>query len=689
MENIVVGIDLGTTFSAVAYVDENGNPKVIPNADGKTTTPSVVMIENGQIVVGELALNQWVTKQDCVVRWIKRQIGNNDYRFQGFSPVQISAEILKTLRGDAQVSLGVPVEEAVITCPAYFSALEVENTKRAGELAGLTVKEIVKEPTAAAVHYGVDHMHDGETILVCDLGGGTYDATVLSYEKGIFIPRASMGDRQLGGHDWTMDFVELVAEHFVQAGEEDPRNDLVAGEMLYESCEQAKRDFARVTEVSIPCQIRGRIEQLKVSREEFEAKAEARILALVSWSEQAIEKASLTWRKIDKILLVGGSSRLRRVSLALEQVAGKKPTLVREPDLSVALGAAIIARGKVRSRRLLGGLVDAPKGGLVEVITKRILERHLGTRIFVSDGDRPAIANALLIPRGTELPASRTAGDFQIAVNGQKVFDVPIVEFEHESDIDIEIFHNFRFHCQQDAKKGDRIVVTFQHDANGVPSVTAMDERSRQLLRVERLPYEEPNLEEVMRIRVKPRWVVFAVDTSGSMQGIKMESAKRAVVENAKSLLAVPQSGCKVGVVRFDSDVEVICRPTADLREIEDTVSGMHTGGTTHMDEGIQQAVELVMGAPAGTDRDVVMVTDGQPDDDRRRGTLDAAAWAKDRGVTLSTVGIGSQEIDFRFLSELTPFSLVIDQVGQGQLSDSMMTLLTKAVAARGLLESS
>ncbi|MCI0582004.1 MAG: Hsp70 family protein, partial [Chloroflexi bacterium] len=233
MEPIIVGIDLGTTYSAIAYVNEQGVATVIPNADGQSTTPSVVLVEGGRVVVGSVALNQWVTNEEHVVRWIKRAMGDPAYRFQGLSAAEVSAEVLKALKADAEAQLGVPLDEAVITCPAYFAAVEIENTKRAGELAGFRVREVVKEPTAAAVYYGVDNMRDGETVLVCDLGGGTFDATVLTYARGVFMPRASAGDRKLGGHDWTMELVNLVAERLVEKKGDDPRNDLVAAQLLY------------------------------------------------------------------------------------------------------------------------------------------------------------------------------------------------------------------------------------------------------------------------------------------------------------------------------------------------------------------------------------------------------------------------------------------------------------------------
>ncbi len=682
MSKIVVGIDLGTTYSAIAYVDDGGRPRVIPNADGKTTTPSAVLIQNGRIAVGDVALNQWVTNEEYVVRWIKRAMGDADYRFQGMSPVEISAEILRALKADAELYLGEQIEEAVITCPAYFAAIEIENTKLAGEMAGFRVREIVKEPTAAAVYYGIENMRDGETILVCDLGGGTFDATALAYRNGVFAPLATKGDRQLGGHDWTMDLVDLVAERLEARFGDDPRNDLLAGQMLYEACEQAKRDYARLTEIAIPCHFQGHMEQVVVTRDDFEAKTEYMIDEVVGWAEQSLAKAqpALSWKEVDRILLVGGSSRLRRLALALEEASGKKPVQTGEPDLMVALGAAILARGQVRPRKPAGGLVEAARGGLIDVDYLRVISRSLGTRVVITGQGKARIANSLIIPHGTESPVSRSRDDYRIAASGQPYFDVPVVEFE--SDDDFDVVGNFRFACLPNAKRDERVEVTFHYDISGIVTVEARDLKTGQMLPGERLPYQEPNPDEVGRLRLKPRWVVFAIDASFSMEGEKMQAAKKAVVENAGDLLSLSGEGCKIGVVSFANTAQIVCRPTADMAAIEQAVADIYPSGMTAMDDGIRQAIEMALAAPAGVGRDVVMVTDGMPDGHRRRATLAAAEEAKQKGVSLLSVGIGEKDVDLDFLRQMTTLSLVIENASD--VGDTMASLLTQSAQARG-----
>lgn len=681
MSNIVLGIDLGTTYSAAAYVNADGQPEVIRNADGQTTTPSVVLIQDGRTAVGEMALNQWVTNEEHVVRWIKRSMDDATFRFQGLSPIEISAEILKSLKADAEAQLGEPLAEAVITCPAYFAAIEIENTRHAGELAGFRVREIIKEPTAAAVYHGVENMKDGETVLVCDLGGGTFDATVLTYHKRVFQPLATLGDRKLGGHDWTMDLVELVAERFQQQYGDDPRNDLVAGQLLYEACEKAKRDFARIAVVTIPCQYQQRLEQVAISRDDFEARTEWLIGQVVQWAERALAKAEppLDWGQIDRILLVGGSSRLRRVGEALQQASGKAPVQVRDPDLAVAYGAAILARGKVKRRRPPGGLVEVT-GGLVEVVARRTLTRSVGTRALVWDGGRPRIQNALLLPHGTELPVSRSRQDFEVAVDRQEFFEVPVVEFETDTDENYELVGNFRCKCLPGAKRGDRIKVTVSYDTSGIPTVEAFDQRSGTRLAVERdLHYTDPDPKDIPRVAA--RWVVFAVDVSFSMGGHKLTNAKKAVLHNAK-LLRNASSTCQIGLVSFGAQATVLCRPTADLAALDRAVNSMVPSGTTAMDQGIQEALDLVLSAPPGTDRDIVVLTDGMPDEECRDETLAAAEQARRQGVTLSSLGVGSEYINLEFLKTLTPLALVIE-TAEG-MAEGMSKLLALSAARRG-----
>ena len=677
---MVVGIDLGTTFSAVAYIDDSGTPRVISNIDGKKTTPSVVMIKNGAFTVGDAALNSWFTDEEHVIRWVKRAIGDDDYRFQNLNPIKISAEIVKALISDSEMELGEKITEAVITCPAYFNSIEIENTKRAGEMAGLNVIEIVKEPTAAAVYYGIEHMKDQESLLVCDLGGGTYDSTILKFDNGTFCPIASAGSRELGGHDWTMDLVKMVAEIFMDKFNEDPRNDLIAGQKLYEDCEKAKRDFARVPSVSIPCQYKGNIEQIDISRDDFEASTEWRIDEMITWSEQTLSKAKYSWNDIDHILLVGGSSRLRRVSLSLEEISGIKPVQTGEADLMVALGAAILANKKVRPKKNIGGLMCAPSGdGLMEVSFKRIIARSLGTRIIdFDDNDESFITNSEIIPHSTESPVSLSREDYSVLYNKQEYIDVPVVEFEDEGSS--EVLASYRFQCLKNAKKGDPIKITFIYDVSGIVTVEAFDMNTQKALLGDRMPYQEPKIEDAKKSIISPRCVVFTIDVSYSMGGSKLVNAKQALIDNAKNLIDLGGECYQVGIVSFASDAELVCEPTSNINDIENKVSNINVTGSTAMHEGIELAMKVLKKTSSETTRDMVMLTDGMPDDSY--ATLKMAQEAKSSGITLSIIGVGSDNVDDDFLSQITPNTLIIDD--PGSINQCMATLLMKAEQNRG-----
>ncbi len=668
VDEIILGIDLGTTFSAAAYVDEHGRPQIIRNAEGEKTTPSVVLVEAGQLLVGAVAANQAIARRDHVIQWIKRAMGESDYRFQGFSPVEISAAILKKIRADCELELGIPLHKAVITCPAYFSSVEVENTMKAGELAGLDVPEVVREPTAAAVYYGVEHLHEGGKLLVCDLGGGTYDASILSLENGVFKPLATAGDRQLGGHDWTYDLLEYVAEQLREQFGEDPRSDSAVEQTLYDACERVKRDFARSEQGVIPCVFKGQSTQVVVTRAEFEQLTEWRIQQLVTWTEKSLEKADppLTWHDLDHILLVGGATRMRRVAEALAGVSGQQPIQTAEADTMVALGAAILAKGAYRPRR-------AVTSGLKLINFQRTAPRNLGTRVIVRDGRDLCIENSIIIPYGAELPTAQTRDDYQISAAGQPFFDVPVVEFD---DIGPDVIQDtWRFTCPMGLPQGVPIHVAFHYDVNGRIDVTAVEQHGQMTLDKVRIEYEEPDLDVVRASMSAPRQVVFALDISGSMQAFgKLARARQAVLDNARQLLAAGGGLTQVGVVAFGSQAQVICPLTTDMGQVETAVAGVAPYGTTAMGHALTLALKMLAASGDGVQCEIVLVSDGMPDQPAE--AIDAGMRVQTEGVGLSLLGIGQQDVNEAFLKDMSANYLMIDTAGD--IGQAITTLLTR-----------
>ena len=567
--------------------------------------------------------------------------------YEGFSAVQISAEILKEIKTMVERELGQPVNEAVITCPAYFNSNEAENTRKAGELAGFKVNEIIREPVAAAVCHGVDRLEEGKRIMVCDLGGGTFDTTILQMMDGQFDPIATVGNRLLGGHDWTSELVDLVAERVVAEAQEDPKNDPASEGMLYEACEKAKRNFNKGEEEMIPCTVKGQLIDIKITRKDFEERTEYLVAKMLTTCENCLKKAGLEWREIDNVLMVGGSSRMLRIGQALQDAWGKKPELARAPDTMVVNGAAIMARGGIRTRKHAGGLSVGRSGGITTVNPKRRTARALGTRAY--DRQRNCVVSVLVMPHGLEAPANRSCEDLEVSTDGQKFFDIPVMEYEDkmfdENDHQ-EPVGNYRFFCLEIAKRGDRIKVTLGYDKSQISYAEASDIKTGKILQVDKVAYKEPDLSQIT-ILVKPRWVVFALDVSGSMDtDDKIGDAKKVLVESTRELLAGAGGQCRVGIVTFSESVNTICSPTSDFDEIERCVSSIKTASTTAMHKGIREAVHLAMLAPAGTDREVVLVTDGMPDPDTKDDTRSAAMFANSNGVKLSMLGIGKGDVD-------------------------------------------
>jgi molecular chaperone DnaK len=496
--SMILCIDLGTTYSVMAYADENGTPHLVENAESEILTPSVVLIEDGVIEVGLSAANHAILKSDKVGQWIKRRIGDDDYRFQGLSPVEISAEILRKLKRDAEVQLSIPISQAVITCPLYFSAPEVENTKRAGELAGLEVMDIVKEPIAAAVYCAVSHqLSEGERLLVYDLGGRNFDVTILEFKRGEFIPLALLGNRR-GGHDVTLALLRFVSHQLSEKFGEDPQNDPQVHQALYEHCEMAKKNLSRVQRVTIPCIFKGRSEQVEVEADTLDQLVEPYLRATLFSCEAVLNKPNppLTWRDIHQVLLVGGSTRLRRVSGALQTLTGLVPIATPEVDTMVALGAATIARGYFKPREALIASDQFSTDIQLHKASSGCPLRNLGTRVIVWEEGRPRLDNAVIIPEHTVIPAEISREDFAIAVPNQLYFDIPVLEYDGFTG---DILGTYRFHCLPQTPKGSRIRLTFRYDLSGIPEVEALDLRTGKLLYREKVEcYIEPDLNNLI-----------------------------------------------------------------------------------------------------------------------------------------------------------------------------------------------
>jgi molecular chaperone DnaK len=344
-----VGIDLGTTFSAVAHIDAYGKPHIIPNSENERITPSVILFDSASVVVGTVAKNNAVAEPEKIVDFVKREMGKSQTQFhrefngKAFSAEELSALILRKLKADAERYLKEPVTDAVITVPAYFNDAERTATITAGQLAGLNVLQIINEPTAAALAYGLDKLHEDQTVFVFDLGGGTFDVTIMRIQDRKLDILATNGDHRLGGKDWDDIIVNYIAEEFDRMHGENPLLDLQSYQDLQTRAVAGKIQLSSRERTAIVHSYHGQSVKVEFTREEFETRGRHLVEKCKTICEMVMQEAQMKWEKIDKILLVGGMTRMPMVRSMISELSSAPPITDVNPDEAVAMGAAIQA----------------------------------------------------------------------------------------------------------------------------------------------------------------------------------------------------------------------------------------------------------------------------------------------------------------------------------------------------------
>ncbi|HEY3607232.1 MAG TPA: Hsp70 family protein [Pseudonocardiaceae bacterium] len=429
----MIGIDLGTTFSAVATVNELGKPEILSNREGESITPSVVLFQEDSPLVGTMAKRSAVVAPLDTVQFVKRQMGDPTWRFETsngvrYRPEEISAIILRRLKEDAELALGEPVTEAVITVPAYFDDSARRATMDAGAIAGLTVPRVLNEPTAAALAYGVEHPTHG-TVLVYDLGGGTFDVTVMRIDGGEFETLATNGDRNLGGFNWDNELMHLLNQRFRDAGGPDLLDDEQTEADLRDKAELVKRSLTTIARTQVVLAAGGRSVQVPVTRAEFEQATAGLLGRTRDLTNIVLEDAGLRWSDIASLLLAGGSTRMPMVRALMEEAAGQKAERAVNPDEVVAYGAAIQASLLARGGSGSGGMVRALRVDGAPIAISDVTSQGLGTVVLDPVSERQR--NAVIIPANTRIPAHRS-DRFSTVVDNQTEILVQVTQGDDE-----------------------------------------------------------------------------------------------------------------------------------------------------------------------------------------------------------------------------------------------------------------
>jgi molecular chaperone DnaK (HSP70)/uncharacterized protein YegL len=642
-----VGIDLGTTNSVVAYRNAYGRPEVIPNREGANVTPSVVYFGAEPPAVGQEAKEWARLGNEEIASFFKPHMGSPLFRlrFHGrdYDATDLSALVLSRLKEDAEAKLGQPVDRAVITVPAYFADAQRKATIDAGRSAGLEVLRIINEPTAAALAYGLQKTGTAETVLIYDLGGGTFDVTVARVTPDEIAVLATAGDHDLGGKNWDDRIATYLAEKFAAETGVDPLDDPVALNEVLVRSEQAKWQLSERASTRITLQLGTERRSYELTRGEFEAMTFPLMDRTRRLTEEALGEANLSWKGLGGVLLVGGSTRMPMVRAYVTQMSGSPPRSGVNVDEVVALGAAIQAAMEA-GQTARDATPQFTLAGARRV--NDVMSHSLGTVAVSPDGS--SYINDIVIRRNLPIPAENTKSYLHATHRGANSrLEVYLTQGESPAPLDCSILGKYVFSGIEPTAEEVTIDLKMSYDANGVVQVgaTQRDTGRALAMAVEPVPGDlswlgRPPAAAAGPSGPEPARVYLLIDVSASMTGFPLVEAQTAARE---FLDRCDFTIMEVGLISFSTQVTLQAEATDNVRRVQAAVSRLEPDGSTNLTEALELARSRLRAADRT--RYVVILTDGYPD--APESAAEQAAAARGEGIEIVAIGTGDADRDY------------------------------------------
>ncbi|MCK5509729.1 MAG: Hsp70 family protein [Desulfobacterales bacterium] len=641
MSEIAIGIDLGTTNCSVAYINNSGKPEVIKNEYGENITPSVVLFKSADEIIIGIEAKQLTAFEKNIASFFKRDMGTDAaylYHDKHYSPIEISAELLKKLKKDSENALGIAINKAVITVPAYFQDKERVNTKKAAELAGLEVLNIINEPTSAALAYGVDKSGQDENVLVYDLGGGTFDVSLVKIASGSVKVIGTDGNHNLGGKDWDDRLVNFICKNFENKHGIDPLDDVDKFREILVNVEKAKKALTSLEKTFIIINYDGINEKVEITRHMFEDLTKDLLSQTETLMEKVLDETGYSFDQISSVLMVGGSTRMPMCKKLAKKVSGKEPNCSINPDECVALGAAIQANRQLQQR----GIIQKSSIGLMKL--QDVTAHSLGLVIISADGKK--YENAIILPKNRQIPAV----DSQIKVlrtssRKENQLEIFLLQGESKRPLDNTLLGKYTFNGVPHYKGETRIKIEYKYDSNTIVKVEAYDEKSGiklpgPLIDNTNMDLSWTDYEPELVKDMEEIYVMLCIDVSGSMSGGNLQQAKSGALNFMKNLDIEYTS---TGLISFGSSAQLLMHFTKSAKDMNNAINSLSISGSTNMTDALRIAYSNLI-CQEGR-RVIVLLTDGGPND--RSSTLEEGQSCRDENIEIITIGTDGADQSF------------------------------------------